>query len=76
LIKNQGVSDLYRLYLEAQRNNLEFNLAALPADFFMKNSEPFDTRYMKALFEIAENLGRRGLPWQKAPPGVTASTKH
>jgi hypothetical protein len=73
LIKNQGVSDLYRIYLEAKQNDLEFNLAALPADFFMKNTEAFDTHYMKILFESAQSLGHHGSPWQKAPPGVLVS---
>ena len=73
LIETQGIGDLYRLYLLAQRDGLDFNLAYIGADFTTVHKEDFDTAYMRALFDYGYQLGKKGYPWQKAPPGLTAA---
>ena len=73
LIQTQGVGDLYRIYLTAQQDGLDYNLAYIGADFNAEHKEDFDTAYMKALFEYGYQLARKGYPWHKTPPGLTAA---
>src|SRR5262244_3326048 len=71
LIHTQGIGDLYRIYMTTTRDGFDFNLAYIGPDFMYENKkEEFDTRYMRALFDYAYNLGRHGYPWRKAPPGL------
>ncbi len=69
LIQTQGVGDLYRIYIAAQRDRIDFNLASIPSTFDMKLERPFDRPYMQALFEVGYNLARNGYRWAKVPPG-------
>ena len=69
LTKNQGVGDLYRIYLLAQRDEIDYNLAFIPADFKTKRASEFDPKYMNQEFELAYNLARSGYNWSKYPPG-------
>ncbi len=68
LIQNQGVGDLYRIYGLSQRDGVDFNLAYIPQTFDVKLNEPFDQVYMKALFELGYEKGRKGYDWAKVPP--------
>lgn len=70
LIKNQGIGDLYRIYSITKQDGIDFNLASIPSDFGDTSSEPFDHRYMMALFDRGYDLGSRNYPWAKAPPGL------
>ncbi|WP_205625082.1 patatin-like phospholipase family protein [Geminicoccus roseus] len=74
LIQTQGIGDLYRIYLEAERDGIDFNLAYIPKSFTMPLNEPFETDYMKALFTVGRDLAADGYPWAKVPPGFTAPT--
>ena len=67
-----AIGDLYRLYVEARNQKLDFNYGAIPPDFVMASKEPFDVAYMNALFEYGYQLGRNGYKWKKAPPGLDA----
>ncbi len=71
LIRNQGIGDMYRMYLGAKRDNLDYNLAYIPDDFDMKTEEAFDPEYMRALYDRAYALARDGFPWSTKPPGYT-----
>ena len=66
--QKQGAGDLIRLYLLAKRDGAEFNLAAIPLYFPEKSKEPFDRRYMRALFDVGFVQGRAGHRWLPAPP--------
>jgi predicted acylesterase/phospholipase RssA len=70
LIKNQGIGDLYRIYSIAKQNSIEFNLASVPSDFDIRTDEPFDQKYMKALFDRGYEMGKGGYPWVKSLPGL------
>ena len=74
LTKNQGIGDLYRIYATAQRDGTEFNLAVIPSAFKVKSPEPFDQRYMRALYDVGYQAGFRGYPWMKAPPGLAVES--
>ncbi len=69
LIHTQGVGDLYRIYLIAERDDADFNLAYIPASFDAPHREEFDTEYMKALFQVGHDMAVQGYPWEKQPPG-------
>jgi predicted patatin/cPLA2 family phospholipase len=70
LIRTQGIGDLYRIYLGAVRDNMEFNLATMPPEFDATAKESFDPEYMRNLFDVAYELSRNGYPWAKSPPGI------
>ena len=67
LIRNQGIGDLARIYIEATRSGLGFNLARIPDDFDEMPGEPFDREYMRRLFARGYELGRGGYPWVTGP---------
>lgn len=67
LIRNQGIGDLARIYIEVTRSGLDFNLARIPDDFDETPAEPFDREYMRRLFARGYELGRGGYPWVTGP---------
>ena len=69
LIRTQGIGDLYRIYLGAQRDGMDYNLAFIPSDFEEKPKESFDPEYMSKLFDFGYRMAMDGYPWTKAPPG-------
>lgn len=69
LIQSQGLGDLYRIYLLAQRDNLDYNLAFIDSDFDVQLQEPFDSAYMRALFDYGYDLAQDGYTWHNVPPG-------
>jgi hypothetical protein len=73
LIKAQGLGDLYKIYLTTKRDNIDYNLAYIPADFPSAPKKPFDKAYMNALFKLGYRLGRAGYRWHKSPPGLYRS---
>ncbi|MCB1822486.1 MAG: patatin family protein, partial [Candidatus Competibacteraceae bacterium] len=75
LIQTQGIGDLYRIYLTAQQDGLDYHLAYIGADFKAVHKEDFDTEYMQALFDYGYALGRKGYPWRKTPPGLTVQSR-
>jgi len=72
LIQTQGVGDLYRIYLTTQRDGFDFNLAFIPKSFTTVLKEPFETAYMKELFQVGYDSAVKGYPWAKVPPGFAA----
>jgi predicted acylesterase/phospholipase RssA len=75
LIKNQAIGDLYRIYSVTKDQGIEFNLASIPADFTQTSDEPFDQKYMTALFNRGYDLGHDNYSWVKAPPGLELTTQ-
>jgi predicted acylesterase/phospholipase RssA len=71
LIQASGVGDLYRLYLETRRDEIDFNLAFIPPSFSVIPTEVFDQVYMTALFDNGYSAASQpgGYPWSKTPPG-------
>jgi hypothetical protein len=68
LTKYQGLGDLYRIYVLAKRDGIDYNVAFIPVDFHPQRTSEFDTHYMKQEFEMAYNLARSGYKWHKYPP--------
>jgi hypothetical protein len=69
LIRTQGIGDMYRIYLDCQRDGLDYNLAYISEVFDQKPSEDFDKVYMGKLFDLGYQLAKNGYQWDKAPPG-------
>jgi Patatin-like phospholipase len=69
LIQTQGFGDLYRIYLTAQRDGFDFNLAVIGPEFTARPAEQFETAFMNTLYDYGYKLGKDGYPWQKVPPG-------
>ena len=68
LIRTQGIGDMYRIYLGAQRDGIDFNLTYIPEDFTIEPEEPFDPTYMRKLFDIGYERGKSEFFWKKTPP--------
>lgn len=75
LIKNQSIGDLYRIYANAQADDTDFNLAAIPSSFSVRWAEPFEKAYMQALYDEGYRSGVQGYRWIKAPPGLATRSK-
>ena len=68
MIHYSGYNDVVRIFATSQRDNVDYNLAYIGADFTVGRKESFDRTYMGSLFDYGYQLGRRGYPWRKAPP--------
>ena len=69
LIRTQGIGDLYQLYVQAQRDGIDFNLVSMPEEFTRKEATPFEQVYMKELFDVGYRIGVKEIQWEKSPPG-------
>lgn len=69
LIRTQGMGDIYRIYLQSQKDGLNFRLAYIPPEFDMKSNEAFDPEFMTQLFRLGRQMGRDGTVWSEIPPG-------
>ena len=74
LVKTHGVGDLYRIYVLALRDGLDYNLASIPIDFDAPSQGMFDMEYMQKLFNLGYEMARNGYPWEKYPPGYQPAT--
>ena len=72
LMQSQGVGDLYRIFLTAQRDGVDYNLAYIPPTFTTPHVKEFDTGYMRQLFRTGFDMAAAGYPWRKEPPGYVA----
>jgi predicted acylesterase/phospholipase RssA len=68
LIQYQGIGDLYRIFSITQRDDVDFNLAYIPAAFKVPHTADFDPAYMGQLYEFAQEMAVRGYEWAKHPP--------
>ncbi|HEX6000963.1 MAG TPA: patatin-like phospholipase family protein [Hyphomicrobiaceae bacterium] len=74
--KSQSIGDINHIYAMTQRDGAEFRLASIPMTFTQRSSQSFDPVYMKALFQVGYDLGRRGNTWSRQPPeAVSIATR-
>ncbi len=76
LIQAQGLSDLYQLYVIAQRDGIDYNVAYIPQSFSERLSGPFDQAYMRSLYSVGRDTMLSGGAWFSAPPGFNATPVH
>ncbi len=67
MITANGYNDVTRMYSIALRDGVDYNLAYIGSDFTMTLPGPFDTGYMRALFDYGYLHARRGYDWSKNP---------
>lgn len=72
LYRSESIGDLYRLYVNALDDGMDYNLAYIPGEFDVKENEPFDREYMRQLFALGKQLGKAGYEWLKEPPEIIA----
>jgi len=60
--------DMYRIYLAARRDGLNYHLAYIPPSFDAEENELFDPVYMTELFNLGYEMARDGYKWETAPP--------
>jgi predicted acylesterase/phospholipase RssA len=65
----QAIGDLYRIYVFAKRDGIEFNYACIPDDYVPAATESFDRTEMNRLFDLGFESARAGYVWHKLPPG-------
>jgi predicted acylesterase/phospholipase RssA len=70
LLHFSGIADIHRIYLTMQRDGVDFRLAAIRHGFDAPREQPFDPRYMRALFDYGQGQGRSGAAWVERPPPV------
>jgi hypothetical protein len=68
MIAASGYNDVLRMWSNAQRDGIGFNLAFIGSDFTEELPSPFDQAYMRALFDYGFERGRRGYEWMSRPP--------
>jgi predicted acylesterase/phospholipase RssA len=68
LIYAQGINDLYRLEVAAEREGEDFNVAYIDAKFNYPHPTEFAPDFVRHLFQYSNSLAARGYPWHKALP--------
>jgi hypothetical protein len=68
MIAISGYNDVVRIYSITQRDDIDFNLAFIGADFNQVLPSPFDSAYMRALYDYGYARAVRGYDWAKKPP--------
>jgi predicted patatin/cPLA2 family phospholipase len=68
LMKAHSWNDLWRIYLVAQAEGVDFNYVGIPDNYEAHSKEPFDPVEMKRLFDLGFDMAKDGYNWQKEPP--------
>jgi predicted acylesterase/phospholipase RssA len=68
LLHTQGLGDLFRIYYQAQRDEIEFRLEYIPPEFNRQAQEPFDQAYMKELYNVGYQRALSGDAWHDELP--------
>lgn len=63
LIRTQGIGDIMKIYLSAQRDGVDFHMVNIPKGFNQQSDEPFDLEYMHTLYNLAYESITQGDPW-------------
>ncbi|HKP22433.1 MAG TPA: patatin-like phospholipase family protein [Dongiaceae bacterium] len=69
LLKVSGINDLYRLFLSTEHDDIDFYFVALPTDYVRSTDEEFNEAEMNRQYNLGYQLGARGVPWRRLPPG-------
>lgn len=63
-----GFNDAVRIWLNAERDGVEFRMAYIGSDFTVAYDKPFDQTYMTPLYNYGFERARAGYPWSRQPP--------
>jgi len=70
MIKASFHGDLYRIYVTALKQNINYHYVDIPDSYKSQAKEAFDQEEMNRLFQLGYELGQQKEPWQKVPPGL------
>jgi predicted acylesterase/phospholipase RssA len=70
LLQNQLNADLERIYFLAERDDIAFQMIAIPQFFTADGSAGFDRTYMQNLLGLGQAIGRKELFWVDKPPSL------
>jgi predicted acylesterase/phospholipase RssA len=68
MIAIAGYNDVIRIYGITQRDGIDYNLAFMGSDFNQVLPSPFDSAYMRALYNYGYQRALHGYDWAKRPP--------
>ena len=69
LIRGSGIGDLYKLYLVAERDDIDYSVGWVPSDIPCETPvETFDPVFMQCLYDVGQDLLRTGQLWRDLPP--------
>lgn len=68
LIHNQGLGDIYQIYLSSIYDEMNFNLAYIGKEFNHEPEELFDRAYMEKLFNYGIDQVLNDKAWVQKPP--------
>ncbi len=74
MIFSAGFNDVVRVYNTTRADDVGYNLAFIGTEFTQELKEPFDTAYMRALFDNGFQRARSGFDWASRPPRVMSAT--
>ncbi len=73
MIFSAGYNDVVRIWNNTRQDHVDYNLGFIGPDFTQELTTPFETAYMRALFENGYQRGRAGFVWAKEPPFINGS---
>lgn len=65
LLHFSAVNDIVRIAMTTRRDGVDFRLAYIGPDFRAAREQPFDNRFMRALFDYGYAHGRAGDRWRE-----------
>jgi predicted acylesterase/phospholipase RssA len=68
MIATSGYNDVVRIYNNALRDDIRYNLAYIGKDFNEVLPSPFDQKYMRDLFDYGYQKALHGNVWSSQPP--------
>lgn len=69
LTTNQGVGDLYRIFMVSKHLGIDFNLAYIPESYRTIGENESSRAESKRMYDLGYNLAENNYPWEKYPPG-------
>jgi predicted acylesterase/phospholipase RssA len=70
MIASSGFNDVNRIWLNAERDGVEYRLAFITPAFTVPYTTPFNPDYMRPLFDYGFDRARRGFDWARRPPFI------
>jgi predicted acylesterase/phospholipase RssA len=68
MAREPGIDEVYRRYVAAHGDALDFNFAHIPEDLDLDPAEFIDLDYMRELFARGQAMAQAGYPWSRDAP--------
>lgn len=70
MIKSSLHGDLYRIYVTALQQDINYHYVDIPDVYKSEAKEAFDEEEMNRLYQLGYETGQQKDPWQIVPPGL------